>query len=203
MSAVQRAPNASIGTFARSVEGLIELMSAVSPRREALEPHAKRPCYMRGLLWDNVDDVLSATAQYLLTAAPVPHVPIEVSTNETLMNTIHSNPHLFKVDCKINIDHFSELIKSHPNQALLCPSVMPSTKVFGCLRMLNLRSIQTLGISLTVLPNWMNTRFSWKVKWRLRSISGDILKLLDLTFYWVCTPPQSMQSPNPAQMPFI
>ena len=70
---------------------------------------------MWGLLWDNVDDVLSATAQYSLTAAPVPCVPIEVSTNETLMNTICSNPHLFKVDCK----NFAELLKSHLNQAFV------------------------------------------------------------------------------------
>jgi hypothetical protein len=35
------------------------------------------------------------------------------------MHTICSNPHLFKVDCKINIDRFAELLKSHPNQAFV------------------------------------------------------------------------------------
>jgi hypothetical protein len=42
----------------------------------SLEPCAKHPCYTpcytQGLLWDDEGDVLSATAQYSLTATPVP-----------------------------------------------------------------------------------------------------------------------------------
>jgi len=32
------------------------------------------------------------------------------------MDTVHSNPHLFSVDCKINVERFTELLQSHPNQ---------------------------------------------------------------------------------------
>ena len=81
-----------------------------------LEPRAKRPCYTRGLLWDNEDDVLSMTAQYSLTAAPVPHVPFAESSNPTVQKTITDHPHLFKVDCHINVDCFEELLLRHPNQ---------------------------------------------------------------------------------------
>jgi hypothetical protein len=81
-----------------------------------LEPRAKRPRYTRGLLWDDDDDVRSATVQYSLTADPVPDVPIEELTNETLMNTLQSHPDLFRVDCKINVDRFAELLQNHPNQ---------------------------------------------------------------------------------------
>jgi hypothetical protein len=93
-----------------------ESTSAKRGRKPGLEPPAKRPRYTRGLLWDDEDDVLSATAQYSLTATPVPRVPIEELTNKALMNTISSNPTLFKVDCKINVDRFHHLLRSHPNQ---------------------------------------------------------------------------------------
>jgi hypothetical protein len=92
------------------------LTSARSPRREELEPRAKRPRYTRGLLWDDRDDVLSATAQYSITAAPVPRVPVAEAANHALASTIGSNPHLFSVDCKINVKRFAELLQSHPNQ---------------------------------------------------------------------------------------
>ena len=80
------------------------------------EHRAKRPRYTHGLLWEDGDDVLSATAQYSLTAEPVPRVPIAESKNEALANTILANPDLFKVECKLNVDRFEQLLESHPNQ---------------------------------------------------------------------------------------
>jgi hypothetical protein len=59
---------------AESVAKTIGKLSA-NQSRVALEPRAKRPRYTRGLLWDNDDDTLSATAQWSLTAKPVPSVP--------------------------------------------------------------------------------------------------------------------------------
>lgn len=91
-------------------------MSARSLRKEGIEPRAKRPRYTRGLLWDEEDDTLSATAQYSLTAEPVPSVPPEEMNNDLLRETIRSNPDLFKVECKINVDRFEELLKDHPNR---------------------------------------------------------------------------------------
>jgi hypothetical protein len=66
-------------------------MNARKGRKEELEPQAKHPRYTCGLLWDNKNDVLSASTQYLLTAVPVPCVPTEESSNEALMETIHAN----------------------------------------------------------------------------------------------------------------
>jgi hypothetical protein len=85
--------------FAKGVKDHIGSTSVRSLGREELEPRAKCPRYTRGLLWDDEDEVLSSTAQYSLTAVPVPRVPIVESANQALMDTIHSNPHLFLVDC--------------------------------------------------------------------------------------------------------
>jgi hypothetical protein len=92
------------------------LMSARRERKEQLEPCAKRPRYMWGLLWDDEDDILSATVQYSLTTVPEPQVPIEKSSNKALMEMICTNPHLFKADCKINVNRFTQLLQHHSNQ---------------------------------------------------------------------------------------
>jgi len=106
VSVAQRPPSASTGISAKVAEAHIGLTNARMEGKEQLEPRAKRPRYTRGLLWDDEDDVLSATAQYSLTATPVPQVPIEESSNRALMETIRTNPHLFKIDCKINVDRY-------------------------------------------------------------------------------------------------
>ena len=90
--------------------------NAREARSEEFEPRAKRPRYTRGLLWDAGDDRLSVTAQYSLTAAPVPRVPDKELENKELINTIKTHPHLFKIDCPILVDRFEELLASHPNQ---------------------------------------------------------------------------------------
>jgi hypothetical protein len=87
-SAAQRVQNASISTSAKRAEDLIELTNVKGLRREELEPRAKHPHYTQGLLWDDEDDTLSATAQYSLFAAPLPRVPVNESSNKSLMNTI-------------------------------------------------------------------------------------------------------------------
>jgi hypothetical protein len=116
VSVARRPQTANIDMFAKNVGGHIRPTSVKSPRREELEPRAKRPRYTRGLLWDDEDEVLSSTAQYSLTAAPVPRVPIEESANQALMDTIHSHPHLFSVNCRLNVERFAKLLQAHPNQ---------------------------------------------------------------------------------------
>jgi hypothetical protein len=91
-------------------------MNAKRKELEVLEPRAKRPRYTQGLLWEDEDDVLSATAQYSLTAAPVPRVPLVESSNPAVKQTIANHPHLFKIDCHINVTRFEELLQHHPNQ---------------------------------------------------------------------------------------
>lgn len=117
--AAQKPQNANIAISTRSVEDLTKLMSARRERRVELEPCAKHPCYTHGLLWDDEDDILSATTKYSLTATPVPCVPIKELSNEGLMNTIHTNPHLFKINCRINVEHFTELLQHHHNQPFI------------------------------------------------------------------------------------
>jgi hypothetical protein len=93
----------------------IKSTTAKRREREKLEPRAKRPRFTRGLLWEDEDDILSATAQYSLTAMPVPHVPIEELSSPAVKQTIADYPHLFRVDCHINVIRFKKLLKEHPN----------------------------------------------------------------------------------------
>ena len=87
--------------------------------KEMLEPRAKRPRYTRGLLWDDDDDTLSATAQWSLTATPVPSVPQEEYENRAAVETITSYPHLFKIVTPIKVDRFQSLLAEHTNPALV------------------------------------------------------------------------------------
>jgi hypothetical protein len=93
----------------------IGLMNARKEKKEELEPCAKCLCYTHSLLQDNEDEILSATFQYFLTAVPVPCIPIEEFSNIALMQTINSNPHLFQVNCRINVDCLVQLLQHHPN----------------------------------------------------------------------------------------
>jgi hypothetical protein len=89
---------------AKNAEESIGWMNARTSKGEVLEHRAKRPRYTRGLLWDGEEDLLSATAQYSLTAQPLPNVPIKESYNTALMETILNHPNLFKVNCPVKID---------------------------------------------------------------------------------------------------
>jgi hypothetical protein len=84
-----------------------------------LEPHSKCPHYTCGLLWDDDDDTLSATAQWPLTAKAVPSVPQEEYKNRAAIETISSYPHLFKIITPIKVDCFQSLLTEHTNPALV------------------------------------------------------------------------------------
>ena len=81
-----------------------------------LEPCAKHPKYTQGLLWDNKDDTLSATALWSITTAPVPVVPRDEFDNTAAVETINTHPHIFKITTPIKVDRFRELLSKHPNQ---------------------------------------------------------------------------------------
>lgn len=81
-----------------------------------LEPHGKRPRYAQGLLWDNGDETLSATAMWSITAEPVPMVPAEEYENTAAVETIKTHPHLFAITTPIKVDRLEELLYEHPNQ---------------------------------------------------------------------------------------
>ena len=81
-----------------------------------LEPHAKHPKYTQGLLWDDKDDTMSATAQWSVTAAPVPMVPQDELNNEAAVNMIAQHSHLFQIMTPIQVGRFEQLLSRHPNQ---------------------------------------------------------------------------------------
>ena len=68
-------------------------------------------------------------ARWGLTASPVPGVPPREFENLKALRTIQVNPHLFQVNCSLNIACFQELLVNHPNQALvdsICQSLHES-----------------------------------------------------------------------------
>jgi hypothetical protein len=77
VSVAQRPLSANTGISAKVAGAHIGLMNVRMGGKEQLEPCAKCPRYAQGLLWDDEDDVLSTTAQYSLTTAPVPQVPVK------------------------------------------------------------------------------------------------------------------------------
>ena len=180
-------------------------MGSMTARRMesgVLEPRAKHPHYTRGLLWDNEDDVQSTTAQYSLTTVPVPHVPFAESSNPTVQKTITDHPHLFKVDCHINVDHFEELLLHHRTSHLYSPCAMPSAKVFGRGLTQELAFTQTRGISQTDRLNQKSTWISSVRKLRPKFSLAVIQRCLAPTYCQACTPPLSMQLINWEQPPF-
>ncbi|KAJ3891560.1 hypothetical protein GG344DRAFT_47161, partial [Lentinula edodes] len=48
--------------------------------------------------------------------APLPRPPRDVILNDTVLDTIRKNPHLFNITTPININRFRTLLNSHPNQ---------------------------------------------------------------------------------------
>jgi hypothetical protein len=114
-NALRKLLNVDTNTSAASVAKTIGNLSA-NRTRVMLEPRAKRPRYTWGLLWDDNDDTLSATAQWSLTAEPVPSVPEKEYKNYPAVSTINSHPHLFKITMPIKVASFKALLVDHPNQ---------------------------------------------------------------------------------------
>ena len=117
-NATSERPSVGTNTYAKSV-GRTTGRENANRSREALEPRAKRPRYTRGLLWDSHDDTLSATAQWSLSAEPVPDVPAKEYENKAVVETIASHPHLFNITTPIKVDRFESLLTKHPNPNLV------------------------------------------------------------------------------------
>ena len=113
--------NAPIKHPAANID-IVALDVGVNMRGETVireECRAKRPRYTHGLLWDASDisgtDDFSDMARWGLTAPPVPGVPPREFENLEALRTIQMNPHLFQVNCSLNIACFRELLVDHPN----------------------------------------------------------------------------------------
>ena len=99
-------------------------MSATSVAKQATKGRSvkndlilKHPKYLECLVWTDTDTSpsFSPTACWTLTDNPLPQPSPDEFLNSDAINTIQSNPELFKIITPINILKFEELLESHPN----------------------------------------------------------------------------------------
>jgi hypothetical protein len=84
--------------------------------RQVLDSRVKRPSWVRGLMWTDIDLGISRTTLWTESASPLPPVPLEEFQNVEAIDTIFNNPQLFRIVTPINIPCFKELLSSHPNK---------------------------------------------------------------------------------------
>ena len=70
-------------------------------------------------MWTDLDLGISRVALWTESAAPLPQVPLDEFHNVEALDTISSNPDLFKIVTPINIPRFKELLVNHPHQLLV------------------------------------------------------------------------------------
>ena len=70
-------------------------------------------------MWTDLDLRISHAALWTEDTLLLPSVPLEEFKNMEAINTIFSNPHLFKIVTPINISCFKELLSSHPNRSFV------------------------------------------------------------------------------------
>ena len=81
-------------------------------------PSPKRPKYLSRGIWTDPETSLcfSPTASCTLDNDPLPRPPPEEFYNLDAVTTINRNPQLFRIVTPVNVDHFQELLVTHPNQ---------------------------------------------------------------------------------------
>jgi hypothetical protein len=78
-----------------------------------------RPKYAWHYIWDSDEFSYISTALSSEFVPPVPCPPHNELDNRVTLTTINSYPHLFHVTTPVKIEHFHQLLTSHPNQALV------------------------------------------------------------------------------------
>jgi len=74
------------------------------------------PKYLRYNIWNEGEHFSHSSADWTETATPLPLIPASELANPIATKTINENPHLFDIVTPIFVDHFEELLQSHPNQ---------------------------------------------------------------------------------------
>lgn len=75
-----------------------------------------KPRFARDLIW-SVDEAPRVTSAFsTLYEQPVPRPPENELNNVVALKTIAQHQHLFKIVTPINVDHFEQLLITHPNQ---------------------------------------------------------------------------------------
>jgi hypothetical protein len=82
----------------------------------AIDSDTGMPRYKRGYIWSGDRHVPDSFSNSSLFASPLPSVPINELQNRVALDTISSNPELFKIVTPINVDVFQNYLKSHPNR---------------------------------------------------------------------------------------
>ncbi|KAJ7675541.1 hypothetical protein B0H17DRAFT_1207580 [Mycena rosella] len=77
------------------------------------------PRYLRGYDWSERSPTSSHTARCTEIDSPLPRPPVYEFENQTALDTIHNNPHLFRVSTEIHTDRLRALLHNHPNPAFV------------------------------------------------------------------------------------
>jgi hypothetical protein len=75
-----------------------------------------RPRYARDLMWDVDEPERPSTAQVSTLLPPVPSPPRQELDNQMAQATLNTHPDLFDIVTPVNVDAFTSLLDSHPNQ---------------------------------------------------------------------------------------
>ncbi|PPQ85183.1 hypothetical protein CVT25_004190 [Psilocybe cyanescens] len=107
--------NASSSTSASPANNVdMENWTARSLRESEIV--GRRPKYLRHNIFRDDGLVSRSTAEWTLSAMPLPQ-PAPAEINNPIVNkTIEENPDLFEVCTPINVDQFERLLKRHPNR---------------------------------------------------------------------------------------
>ena len=115
----EKVVSTSMSVSCASKKGIPAISARERALREVLDLRAKRPSWVRNLMWNDLDLGISRAALWTESAAPLPHVPPEEFLNSEATSTISTHPELFKIVTPINISQFKELLVSHPHQPLV------------------------------------------------------------------------------------
>ena len=102
------------GMLARNANERCMERSPVTLRKDLLLEF--QPKYLRHNIWEGDDFFSKSSADWSEMAKPLPMISKAELMNPVVLKTIHENPQLFDIVTPININHFEELLKSHPNQ---------------------------------------------------------------------------------------
>lgn len=80
---------------------------------------ARRPRYVRDLVWADDEPTRTTLAAWTESAPPLPSPPENELSNPIALRTIYDNPHLFKIVTPIDVDRLELLLSSHPNRPLV------------------------------------------------------------------------------------
>ena len=81
-----------------------------------IEAQGARPRHLRYNIWNPEGDVAATTAEWTLTAKPLPRQPQHDLENELIAVMLKERPDLFKITTPIHVDVLEAMLVDHPNQ---------------------------------------------------------------------------------------